>query len=64
MCARYLTSSQSAVERYWQTVTPWWQFTECWRVLPTQQIPIVLSIEGKTTGRTMRWLDGGIASCR
>lgn len=55
MCARYLTPSQSAVEQYWQTVTPWWQFTESWRVLPTQQIPIVLSIEGKTTGRMMRW---------
>ena len=55
MCARYLTPSQAAAERYWKTIAPVWRFSESWRVLPTQQIPVVLAIDGATTGRRMRW---------
>lgn len=55
MCARYLTPAQAVAERYWRTITPLWQFSESWRVLPTQQVPVVLSCAGVTTGRMMRW---------
>ena len=55
MCARFLTPAQAAAERYWNTLKPIWEFSASWRVLPTQQIPIVLAIDGATTGRMMRW---------
>lgn len=55
MCARFLTPSQAAAERYWSTVAPLWRFDQSWRVLPTEAVPIVLSIDGVTTGRMMRW---------
>ena len=55
MCARYQTPSQAATERYWQVIEPLWHFEPSWRVLPTQQIPIVLSVDGMTTAPTMRW---------
>ena len=55
MCARFLTPAQAAAERYWQTIKPIWEFSASWRVLPTQQIPIVLAIDGTITGRMMRW---------
>lgn len=55
MCARFLTPAQAAAERYWSLIKPLWEFSASWRVLPTQQIPIVLAIDGTTTGRMMRW---------
>jgi putative SOS response-associated peptidase YedK len=55
MCARYQTPSQAAAERYWQVLEPLWHFEPSWRVLPTDPVPVVLSINGATTGRMMRW---------
>lgn len=55
MCARYQTPSQAAAERYWSVIEPLWQFEPSWRVLPTQQIPVVLALNGMVTGRMMRW---------
>lgn len=55
MCARYQTPGQAAAERYWQVIEPLWNFEASWRVLPTQQIPIILALNGVTTGRMMRW---------
>ena len=50
MCARFVTPVQAAAERYWKAIAPLWQFSANWRVLPMQQIPIVLAIDGVTTG--------------
>jgi putative SOS response-associated peptidase YedK len=55
MCARFQTPAQAAAERYWQLIDPRWQFEPSWRVLPTDPIPVVLSINGQLTGRMMRW---------
>lgn len=55
MCARYLTPAQAATERYWRAIAPLWRFEQSWRVLPTQQVPVVLTLDGVTTGRMMRW---------
>lgn len=55
MCARFLTPAQAAAERYWSTVAPLWRFEPSWRVLPADDVPIVLSVDGVTTGRMMRW---------
>ena len=55
MCARFLTPAQAAAERYWKTIAPLWRFSPSWRVLPTQQVPVVLALEGTRTGRMMRW---------
>jgi putative SOS response-associated peptidase YedK len=55
MCARFQTPAQSAAERYWQLIEPVWHFEPSWRVLPTDPVPVVLSINGQRTGRMMRW---------
>jgi putative SOS response-associated peptidase YedK len=55
MCARFLTPSQAAAERYWELRRHTWRFGPSWRVLPTQDVPIVLSVDGEVTGRMMRW---------
>jgi putative SOS response-associated peptidase YedK len=55
MCARYQTPSQAAAERYWRVIEPLWHFEPSWRVLPTDPVPVVLSIGGAITGRMMRW---------
>lgn len=55
MCARFQTPAQATTERYWSIVKPFWKFDPSWRVLPTQDVPIVLSVDGATTGAMMRW---------
>ncbi|MGH8295527.1 MAG: SOS response-associated peptidase [Steroidobacteraceae bacterium] len=55
MCARYQTPSQAAAERYWRVLQPLWHFEPSWRVLPTDPVPVVLSVNGSVTGRMMRW---------
>lgn len=55
MCARFQTPAQAAAERYWKLIDPLWRYEASWRVLPTQPIPIVLSLNGQRTGRMMRW---------
>ena len=55
MCARFLTPAQAAAQRYWQLIDPMWRYDQSWRVLPTQNVPVVLTIGGQRTGRMMRW---------
>jgi putative SOS response-associated peptidase YedK len=55
MCARFQTPAQSAAERYWRLIEPQWHFEPSWRVLPTDPIPVVLTLNGQLTGRMMRW---------
>lgn len=55
MCARYQTPSQAAAERYWQVLEPLWRFEPSWRVLPTNPVPVVVTLDGAVTGRMMRW---------
>jgi putative SOS response-associated peptidase YedK len=55
MCARFQTPAQRAAEQYWNLIDPVWQFEPSWRVLPTDPIPVVLSLQGQPTGRMMRW---------
>src|SRR5258708_850125 len=45
MCARFQTPAQAAAERYWSLIDPLWRFSESWRVLPTDSIPIVLTLD-------------------
>ena len=47
--------SQAAAERYWRVIEPLWHFEPSWRVLPTDPVPVVLSVTGAVTGRMMRW---------
>jgi hypothetical protein len=54
MCARFQTPAQAAAERYWQLIEPYWKFEPSWRVLPTDQVPVVLTIDGQRIGRMMR----------
>lgn len=55
MCARFQTPAQAAAERYWRLIEPLWKYEQSWRVLPTQDVPVVLMIDGRLTGRMMRW---------
>ncbi|HET9107433.1 MAG TPA: SOS response-associated peptidase [Steroidobacteraceae bacterium] len=55
MCARYQTPSQAAAERYWNVLEPLWRFEPSWRVLPTDPVPVVVSLDGAVTGQMMRW---------
>jgi putative SOS response-associated peptidase YedK len=55
MCARFQTPAQAAAERYWSLIDPLWRYAQSWRVLPTDSIPVVLALDGKVTGRMMRW---------
>ena len=41
-------------------VNRFWGFWASWRVLPTWQIPIVMSIGGTATGRMMRGEAGAV----
>ena len=54
ICARYQTPGQAA-ERYWQLVESLWNCEASRRVLPTQQISIVLARNSVATGHMMRW---------
>lgn len=55
MCARFQTPAQAAAERYWKLMDSLWQYEPSWRVLPTESVPVVLSLNGQPTGRLMRW---------
>jgi putative SOS response-associated peptidase YedK len=55
MCARFQTPAQAAAERYWKLIEPLWRYDESWRVLPTDPVPVVLTLNGERTGRMMRW---------
>lgn len=37
-----------------QVIEPLWHFEPSWRVLPTQQIPIVVALNWLVAGRMMR----------
>jgi putative SOS response-associated peptidase YedK len=55
MCARFLTAAQAAAERYWRMVDSLWRYDQSWRVLPTQQVPVLVSVNGERIGQMMRW---------
>jgi putative SOS response-associated peptidase YedK len=55
MCARFQTPAQAAAEKYWQLIEPLWRYEPSWRVLPTDPVPVVLTVKGERTGRMMRW---------
>jgi putative SOS response-associated peptidase YedK len=55
MCARFQTPAQAAAERYWKLIDPLWPYEPSWRVLPTDPVPVIVSLQGQATGRLMRW---------
>lgn len=55
MCARYRIPSQAQAEEYWQLLHSGWSFSESWRVLPTEQVPVVLQARDGRAGEMMRW---------
>lgn len=55
MCARYQIPTQAQAEAYWQLLNSRWSFAASWRVLPTEQVPVVLHSAGGRVGWMMRW---------
>jgi putative SOS response-associated peptidase YedK len=55
MCARYQIPTQAEAEAYWRLLHSRWSFAPRWRVLPTEQVPVVLNTSAGIAGWMMRW---------
>jgi putative SOS response-associated peptidase YedK len=55
MCARFQTPTQAQAEAYWKLLHSQWSFAPSWRVLPTEQVPVVLNTVSGPAGWMMRW---------
>jgi putative SOS response-associated peptidase YedK len=55
MCGRYVAPDEAAIEREFNLVHSEWQFPASFNVAPTQNVPIVRSIDGKPHGALLRW---------
>jgi putative SOS response-associated peptidase YedK len=55
MCGRYVSPDDAAIEREFNLVRSEWQFPSSFNVAPTQNVPVIRSVEGKPHGSLMRW---------
>jgi putative SOS response-associated peptidase YedK len=55
MCGRYVSPDEASIEREFNLVHSEWQFPSSFNVAPTQNVPVVRSVEGKPHGLSMRW---------
>jgi putative SOS response-associated peptidase YedK len=55
MCGRYVAPDEAAIEREFDLVPSEWQFPASFNVAPTQNVPVIRSVEGKPHGSSMRW---------
>jgi putative SOS response-associated peptidase YedK len=55
MCGRYVAPDEAAIEREFNLVHSEWQFPSSFNVAPTQNVPVVRSVEGTPHGSLMRW---------
>jgi putative SOS response-associated peptidase YedK len=55
MCGRYVAPDESAIEREFNLVHSEWQFPASFNVAPTQNVPVIRSIDGKLHGALLRW---------
>ena len=55
MCGRYVAPDEAAIEREFNLVHAEWQFPASFNVAPTQNVPIVRSVDGKPRGALLRW---------
>jgi putative SOS response-associated peptidase YedK len=55
MCGRYVSPDEASIEREFTLVRTEWQFPPSFNVAPTQQVPIIRSIDGERRGTRLRW---------
>jgi putative SOS response-associated peptidase YedK len=55
MCGRYVSPDEASIEREFTLVHGEWQFPPSFNVAPTQQVPIIRSIDGERRGTRVRW---------
>jgi len=55
MCGRYVAPDEAAIEREFNLVHSEWQFPASFNVAPTQNVPVIRSIDGKPHGALLRW---------
>jgi putative SOS response-associated peptidase YedK len=55
MCGRYVSPDEASIEREFTLVRTEWQFPPSFNVAPTQQVPVIRSIDGERRGTRVRW---------
>ncbi|MEP6886126.1 MAG: SOS response-associated peptidase [Gammaproteobacteria bacterium] len=55
MCGRYVSPDEASIEREFNLVRTEWQFPPSYNVAPTQQVPIIRSVDGVRQGLRVRW---------
>ena len=55
MCGRYVTHAEQALEREFTLIKVRWPDYFSYNVAPTQQVPVVRSVNGEREGSMMRW---------
>jgi putative SOS response-associated peptidase YedK len=55
MCGRYVSPGEASIEREFNLAHTEWQFPPSYNVAPTQQVPIVRSVDGERQGARLRW---------
>jgi putative SOS response-associated peptidase YedK len=55
MCGRYVSPDEAAIEREFNLARSEWQFPPSFNVAPTQNVPVIRSVDRKPHGALMRW---------
>lgn len=55
MCGRYVSPDQASIEREFSLVQTEWKFPPSFNVAPTQQVPIIRTVDGRMKGERLRW---------
>ena len=55
MCGRYVLKMLKALDEEFSIIHRTWNFEESYNIAPTQQVPVVLDVNGVRTGTMMRW---------
>lgn len=55
MCGKYILAQAAKAERAMGIRRSRWEYAPSYRVLPTEQVPVVVSFAGEREARMMRW---------
>jgi len=55
MCGRYVSPDEASIEREFNLVHTEWHFPPSYNVAPTQQVPVIRSVDGISRGSRIRW---------
>jgi putative SOS response-associated peptidase YedK len=55
MCGRYVSPDEASIEREFTLVHTEWQFPPSFNVAPTQQVPVIRTIDGERRATRLRW---------